>query len=340
MIRVKDSTNILPELFSQPGFVKVDQRLDAELYRTYDEASIEASDVFTVFVNREPDIHTAHIDFQELMYKRPHHVFLTAAWSNTQNWQVNNINFCSNMVATARSNPNVPMVSLSQKKYNALCLFGGSLFGKNDLFYRMQDLCLLDSCLVNIQRRYDQVENYVVYRSPDLDHLDNPHFVKNAFDRNQIFNSMKPVDHNTWLSQLVVFDLYEQCYIDVVTETAALHPDLFYISEKLSKSLLVGMPFLVFGCKNFLQYLTELGFKTYSNWLDESYDSISDNVKRAQAVAESLYQFSKKSERSKLRFLHECRSTTEHNRQLIKNFAHWLKPVVAQLKEQCKSIGK
>lgn len=325
MISIKDRSDLLPELLTVDNYTIVHHDPDVEICATFGD--IDASDVFTLFVNREPDIHTAHVDFRYLTELRPNYLFLTAAWSDSQQWKLQNINFCSNVLITARANQQVDAVSVDKKTYNGLCLFGGSSSIRNSMFARMQQSSLLDSCLVNIQPRPGHDEEYISFQSPDIKKYDNSEFADVAYTKGTFF-SMIPMGDNIWLSQIIAQQLYNQCYIDIVTETAGLYPDLFYISEKLSKTLVVGMPFLVFGCRHFLQHLKKLGFRTYSQWLDESYDDIEDSTVRALAIVDALKQFSSLPENKKIQFLHESQDISEHNRRLALDYSHWIKPVV------------
>ena len=331
MIAVKDLTGLLPELFLFDDFVQDNERPDVEISNTFGD--VDHGEVFTLFVDREPDIHTAHDDFKWLVDRRPNHVFLTASWSNSLPWPVKNVNFCSNILITARANQTIDPVDVTKKQYNGLCLFGGSSNVRNAMFRAMQEAKLLESCLVNIQRRYDQENNWISYQSPDIAKYDNPFFSKTAYGENNIFFTMHAVGDNIWLSQLLSRDLYNQCYIDVVTETGGLYPDLFYISEKLSKTLIAGMPFLVFGCCGFLNYFKDLGFQTYSRWLNEEYDNIEDNVSRALAIIESLKDFCSWPDNKKIDFFLESREVAMHNRQLALDYRYWLTPVVDLMKQ-------
>ncbi len=56
------------------------------------------------------------------------------------------------------------------------------------------------------------------------------------------------------------------------------------ISEKVITPILYMRPFVVIGGPFTLRYLRELGFETFSDYWDESYDEIVDHKDRAQAV--------------------------------------------------------
>jgi len=74
-------------------------------------------------------------------------------------------------------------------------------------------------------------------------------------------------------------DLFLNSCINLVTETSYSSNELF-ISEKILKPILNYQPFIVFGPYNYLNELKKLGFKTFSDFWDESYDTIEDSKKR------------------------------------------------------------
>jgi hypothetical protein len=60
----------------------------------------------------------------------------------------------------------------------------------------------------------------------------------------------------------------------------------FLLSEKTIKCLISGMPFVIVSTPHFLKYLRELGFYTYSDLWDESYDEELDYVKRIDKIVD------------------------------------------------------
>ena len=76
-----------------------------------------------------------------------------------------------------------------------------------------------------------------------------------------------------------------QCYFNVVTET---HLDqdstrMFY-SEKTFKPITCLQPFILVGQPFSLKYLKDMGFKTFSDFIDESYDETINNVERLDKI--------------------------------------------------------
>lgn len=65
--------------------------------------------------------------------------------------------------------------------------------------------------------------------------------------------------------------IYPSFFVDIVCETYCLGTT-FYPTEKIWRPIICMTPFMVQGPVNFLKNLKKLGFKTFSNYWDESYD--------------------------------------------------------------------
>jgi hypothetical protein len=86
---------------------------------------------------------------------------------------------------------------------------------------------------------------------------------------------------------------YENTYFSIVTETlcrpehsAQGHTLGRAISEKTFKPILHHHPFMILGVKGALSLLKELGYRTFSPYIDESYDNEDDTSKRAYMIAQ------------------------------------------------------
>lgn len=78
--------------------------------------------------------------------------------------------------------------------------------------------------------------------------------------------------------------LFQQAFLHVVTETVFDYPHVL-ITEKTFKPIVHKRPFVMLGPIGSLKNLQDLGFKTFQDFWDESYDHISDPDKRLLAVA-------------------------------------------------------
>ena len=94
----------------------------------------------------------------------------------------------------------------------------------------------------------------------------------------------------------ITHDLYPkkfyESYLHIVAETAI--DDEGFFSEKIFKPIIYCQPFILIGQYKGLEYLKKIGYKTFSNVIDESYDLEKDNEKRIIMAADSAIEFIKK----------------------------------------------
>lgn len=88
---------------------------------------------------------------------------------------------------------------------------------------------------------------------------------------------------NVWGFAFELKENYTQTYFSIVTETLFYRVGN-YISEKTWKPIAHLHPFVIIGRPGTLKYLKELGFKTFSDFWDESYDDIEVNSDRFEAA--------------------------------------------------------
>lgn len=89
-------------------------------------------------------------------------------------------------------------------------------------------------------------------------------------------------------------DIYEKTYFSIVPETLFYELGT-YISEKTLKPIAHLHPFVIVGRPGILKKLKQLGFKTFGEFWDESYDEIQNNSERIIKVYELIKQLSEKS---------------------------------------------
>ena len=83
---------------------------------------------------------------------------------------------------------------------------------------------------------------------------------------------------------------YDDTYFSTVVESTQHGPSDF-MSEKIFKPFAYYHPFVVIGQHQLLTRLHELGFETYENLFDESYDEIVDFDQRLDAVIKNIDNF-------------------------------------------------
>jgi hypothetical protein len=85
---------------------------------------------------------------------------------------------------------------------------------------------------------------------------------------------------------------YNDSYVQLINESY-ISNQYSFISEKTFKSILCGSPFLILGCKNSINHLQDIGFITFSDWWDETYDNLNNFENRIRGVLQILDRLSK-----------------------------------------------
>jgi len=107
-----------------------------------------------------------------------------------------------------------------------------------------------------------------------------------------------------------------ESFIFVVTETCYWQ-DKTHLTEKIFKPIALQMPFILVGCVNNLAYLRSYGFKTFSDYWDESYDAIADPILRLKAIADILKDISNMSMDEQKTMLLDMQPILDHNLRLF-----------------------
>jgi hypothetical protein len=130
------------------------------------------------------------------------------------------------------------------------------------------------------------------------------------------------IDHHDQASipnHSMVLSAVPECmesFVYIVTETCFWETKC-HLTEKAFKPIILQQPFILVGCAYNLEYLKSYGFKTFDRWFDESYDKITDPVKRLQAVADVVKSICSRSEEELTAMLHEMKDVLEYNYQLF-----------------------
>jgi len=79
---------------------------------------------------------------------------------------------------------------------------------------------------------------------------------------------------------------YQHTTCSIVSETHADGREA-YVTEKTWKPIMCEHLFVIHGPIGHLEHLRKLGFKTFSDWWDESYDLIDDPIKRIETIVQT-----------------------------------------------------
>jgi len=109
-------------------------------------------------------------------------------------------------------------------------------------------------------------------------------------------------------------DLWDQAnnsLIHVVTETV-YRGRKKHLTEKSFKPIVMQQPFVIQSCKGSLEYLRRYGFKTFSEFWDESYDEADDST-RTYEIGKLLESINNMTQKEKTHLQTAVNSTVEHN---------------------------
>ncbi len=113
---------------------------------------------------------------------------------------------------------------------------------------------------------------------------------------------------------------HQDSHICCVQETNQHNPDpnSFLPTEKIAKTMILRKPFLVYSTQNYLKYLRELGFKTFGDFWDESYDTEPDPWKRAIRINDIMYDLRHSYTPSQIEYMTlQMAEITDHNYNLM-----------------------
>lgn len=138
-----------------------------------------------------------------------------------------------------------------------------------------------------------------------------------------------PTDVNGWFGDWSCYDgdLYNTSFCSVITESiesGAFNFDEMrndnstFFTEKTFKAIAMQHPFMVFGNQDNLKYLRDLGFETFGDVIDESYDSVRFPRDRFSVMLQEILRLGNHS-------LEECAQMREKLRPVLEhNYNHFM----------------
>lgn len=110
---------------------------------------------------------------------------------------------------------------------------------------------------------------------------------------------------------------YHECFCALVVETRVAQPWV-NLSEKTLHAIKNRKPFLLYAAPRSLEALQQLGFKTFNDYWDESYDTITDTKKRIRAI-NSIAEYLNNLSLSDLKVIYEnMKPILMHNLSVLK----------------------
>jgi hypothetical protein len=115
--------------------------------------------------------------------------------------------------------------------------------------------------------------------------------------------------------------LYNSSLISIVPETNYGNDQIFN-TEKIFKPISYKHPFIIIGPCKTLEYLKTLGYKTFSNFWDETYDTIEDPISRMMEISNVCAKINNLSVSEKQDIFYGTVENTEYNYNLLKSIYH------------------
>lgn len=107
-------------------------------------------------------------------------------------------------------------------------------------------------------------------------------------------------------------DLYSNTWFEIVPECT--FEKFIYITEKTVKPISTKTPFLIVSNPGYLKHLHKIGFRTFGDYIDESYDDIIDLDQRIKSVLDQVQRIL---DRGSEQFYHETKSVLDHNHKYL-----------------------
>ncbi|CAB4133429.1 hypothetical protein UFOVP257_188 [uncultured Caudovirales phage] len=180
------------------------------------------------------------------------------------------------------------------------------------------------------QLKSNNIESHGFISAPLL----SPNLIKTElYDKNSrlsstakkhIFHNLLPTAHNIILDHDTDYNFASADIIDakyaygsfwhIITETV-FYDDKLHLTEKIFKPIVIGRPFILIGAVGNLAYLRRYGFKTFGQWIDESYDDEPDSDIRLLMIIKELKRLCNMSSNELNEMYNEMQSVLEYNKQ-------------------------
>lgn len=131
--------------------------------------------------------------------------------------------------------------------------------------------------------------------------------------------------------------IFTDSYVNIVNETKFTNTTIYntqFVTEKTFNAIANNQIFILVGHVDSLKTLKHLGYKTFDNIIDESYDDIKHNGKRLKAVSNEIIRYLSKPIESIQEDYIKVQEIIKHNRDLLfsKNLQNNLQYFVDQIK--------
>ena len=180
---------------------------------------------------------------------------------------------------------------------------------------------MLDKVIMTYYRRWnvDLRETDHIFESEGLEFLPESNYTHSV-------HQVRYHGHKMNLSQVVPFVVYNDSYYSVVAETNAVNEFNFY-TEKVVKPILGRRLFVAIAGQGYLRRLRSVGFKTFSDVIDESYDLEPDHTTRWGMAMDQVKFLT---EQDPVEIYAKIKHVVEHNQRVMLE-TDWYQNLTKQL---------
>tara|TARA_Y100001937_G_scaffold117812_1_gene171475 strand:- start:559 stop:1053 length:495 start_codon:yes stop_codon:yes gene_type:complete len=111
--------------------------------------------------------------------------------------------------------------------------------------------------------------------------------------------------------------LFESAFVWIACETAK-EQDGIFITEKTLKAVAYGKPFLINGDSGSIEYLKSIGYKTFADFWDESYD-LDNSVQKIEKITKIIKNICTMSLTDINSMYNDMLPILKHNQNLLRN---------------------
>lgn len=156
-----------------------------------------------------------------------------------------------------------------------------SFLGEDHLFGNLESIETVDWA--------EQIFNELLNLYPEFNKLCTPKLPFIRLDNDRSIDAYMQDQTNRHIDPSWILDstFYQQSFCSVISETS-MSSVIPNFSEKTFRAIANGHPFIILGSQGSLEFLKQLGFDTFDDIFDNSYDSVADEYQRMIAVFNTI----------------------------------------------------
>lgn len=117
------------------------------------------------------------------------------------------------------------------------------------------------------QRQLFELDKLFEYRPQSI--ADFEYIIRTSYHYNLEYT---PFGHK-YTTHSLLHNLYKNIFVDIISEPN-IEGTTFYPTEKFSRCVLLKKPFITMCSRDYNEYLIQMGFKTFYQYWDETYDGV------------------------------------------------------------------